>query len=61
LAERLDIHHTPKHGSWLNMAEIRAFDMSTSNHAAQTSTVKSSGHTASMNRNLINSLCIQRM
>ncbi len=22
LAEKLDIHHTPKHGSWLNMAEI---------------------------------------
>ena len=22
LAERLDIHHTPKHGSWLNVAEI---------------------------------------
>ena len=22
LAVRLDIHHTPKHGSWLNMAEI---------------------------------------
>ena len=22
LAERLDIHSTPKHGSWLNMAEI---------------------------------------
>jgi hypothetical protein len=22
LAERLDIHDTPKHGSWLNMAEI---------------------------------------
>ena len=22
LAERLDIHHTPKHGSWLNMPEI---------------------------------------
>jgi hypothetical protein len=22
LAERLDIHHTPKHGSWRNMAEI---------------------------------------
>jgi hypothetical protein len=22
LAERLDMHHTPKHGSWLNMAEI---------------------------------------
>lgn len=22
LAERLDIHHTPRHGSWLNMAEI---------------------------------------
>jgi hypothetical protein len=22
LAERLEIHHTPKHGSWLNMAEI---------------------------------------
>ena len=22
LSERLDIHHTPKHGSWLNMAEI---------------------------------------
>lgn len=22
IAQRLDIHHTPKHGSWLNMAEI---------------------------------------
>lgn len=22
LAERLEIHHSPKHGSWLNMAEI---------------------------------------
>lgn len=22
IAKRLDIHHTPKHGSWLNMAEI---------------------------------------
>lgn len=22
LAKRLDIHHTPKHGSWLNVAEI---------------------------------------
>ena len=22
IAERLDIHYTPKHGSWLNMAEI---------------------------------------
>jgi len=22
LGERLEIHHTPKHGSWLNMAEI---------------------------------------
>jgi len=22
LMERLEIHHTPKHGSWLNMAEI---------------------------------------
>lgn len=22
LAERVDIHYTPKHGSWLNMAEI---------------------------------------
>jgi hypothetical protein len=22
LAERLDLHYTPKHGSWLNMAEI---------------------------------------
>jgi hypothetical protein len=22
LADRLDIHHTPKHGSWLNIAEI---------------------------------------
>ena len=22
LAERLDIHYTPKHGSWLNVAEI---------------------------------------
>lgn len=22
IAERVDLHHTPKHGSWLNMAEI---------------------------------------
>ena len=22
LADRLEIHHTPKHGSWLNQAEI---------------------------------------
>ena len=22
LAKRLEIHHTPKHGSWLNVAEI---------------------------------------
>jgi len=22
LAEKLEIHYTPKHGSWLNMAEI---------------------------------------
>jgi len=22
IADRLDVHHTPKHGSWLNMAEI---------------------------------------
>jgi hypothetical protein len=22
LADRIEIHHTPKHGSWLNMAEI---------------------------------------
>src|SRR3954453_23709574 len=22
LAGRLEVHHTPKHGSWLNMAEI---------------------------------------
>lgn len=22
LAKRLEIHHTPKHGSWLNIAEI---------------------------------------
>ncbi len=22
MAKRLEIHHTPKHGSWLNMAEI---------------------------------------
>ena len=24
IAERLEIHYTPKHGSWLNMAEIEA-------------------------------------
>jgi hypothetical protein len=23
LAQRLEIHHTPKHGSWLNIAEIK--------------------------------------
>ncbi|MFV0407142.1 MAG: transposase, partial [Propioniciclava sp.] len=28
LAQRLEIHHTPKHGSWLNIAEIE--------HAART-------------------------
>jgi DDE superfamily endonuclease len=22
LAQRLEIHHTPRHGSWLNIAEI---------------------------------------
>jgi hypothetical protein len=22
IRDRLEIHHTPKHGSWLNMAEI---------------------------------------
>ena len=22
IAKRLEFHHTPKHGSWLNMAEI---------------------------------------
>ena len=22
LAERIELHHTPKHGSWLNIAEI---------------------------------------
>jgi hypothetical protein len=22
LAQKLEIHHTPKHGSWLNMAEL---------------------------------------
>ena len=22
IAERIEVHHTPKHGSWLNMAEI---------------------------------------
>ena len=22
IADRLEIHYTPKHGSWLNMAEI---------------------------------------
>ncbi|MGG2464192.1 hypothetical protein ACO0M4_31215 [Streptomyces sp. RGM 3693] len=25
LAQRLKIHHTPKHGSWLNIAEIERF------------------------------------
>lgn len=24
LAERVELHHTPKHGSWLNMAEIES-------------------------------------
>jgi hypothetical protein len=23
LTSKLEIHHTPKHGSWLNMAELR--------------------------------------
>ena len=29
LAARLDIHYTPKHGSWLNMAEIELSALST--------------------------------
>lgn len=28
LAKRLEIHHTPKHGSWLNIAEIELSAMS---------------------------------
>lgn len=28
LAEKLEIHHTPKHGSWLNMAEIELSTLS---------------------------------
>ena len=28
LADRLEIHHTPKHGSWLNIAEIELSTMS---------------------------------
>jgi hypothetical protein len=28
LAERFEIHHTPKHASWLNMAEIEIGAMS---------------------------------
>ncbi len=29
LAERLEIHHTPRHGSWLNMAEIELSALAT--------------------------------
>lgn len=29
LAQRLEIHHTPKHGSWLNVAEIELKALST--------------------------------
>ncbi len=28
LADKLEIHHTPKHGSWLNIAEIELSTMS---------------------------------
>ena len=28
IAERLEVHHTPKHGSWLNIAEIELSTMS---------------------------------
>jgi hypothetical protein len=28
IAEKLDIHYTPKHGSWLNMAEIELSHLS---------------------------------
>jgi len=28
LAQRLEIHYTPKHGSWLNIAEIELSAMS---------------------------------
>jgi hypothetical protein len=30
LAKRLEIHHTPKHGSWLNIAEIELSAMTNS-------------------------------
>jgi len=33
LAERLDIHYTPRHGSWLNMAEIAAWEADRNNSA----------------------------
>jgi len=29
LAQRLEIHYTPKHGSWLNIAEVELSAMST--------------------------------
>jgi len=29
LTQRFEIHHTPKHGSWLNVAEIFLSTMST--------------------------------
>jgi hypothetical protein len=29
LSQRLEIHYTPKHGSWLNMAEIELSSLST--------------------------------
>ena len=33
LANKLDIHHTPKHGSWLNMAETELSVLSRHNKA----------------------------
>ncbi len=43
LAARLEIHHTPKHGSWLNMAEIELSALGRqclSRHIARADTLK---------------------
>lgn len=40
LAQRLDIHYTPKHGSWLNIAEIELKALSTQCLARRIPTLK---------------------
>jgi len=54
LAERLDIHYTPKHGSWLNMAEIELSALKgqcLNRRIAEKATMQSEVYAWQLNRN----------